>query len=91
MLKAAREALSLARSQEGDAASIFQTCEREKAKEQNPLSESYSVLGGAKKKPVPLAAATGSHQLDSLCEGKHPRPSLGKARLSAIPQWEKVH
>lgn len=50
-------------------------------KEKRPKSKTslQKLLGAGRcEKTVPLAAATGSHQLDSLCEGKHPRPSPGE-------------
>lgn len=77
MLKTATETPSLASSQEGDVASIFQTCEREKAREQN-LSLKATRCWEVRKNWPPLATATGGHQLDSLCEGEHPHPSPGK-------------
>lgn len=56
-------------------------------KEKRPKSKTSLrklLSAGRCEKTVPLAAATGSHQIDSLCKGKRPRPSLGSAAARVL-------
>ena len=59
-------------------------------KEKRPKSKTSLrklLSAGRCEKTVPLAAATGSHQIDSLCKGKRPRPSLGKRGCARLVRF----
>lgn len=87
MLKTATETPSLASSQEGDVASIFQTCEREKAREQN-LSSKATQCWEVRKNCPPLPQRQAVTSLAASAKAN----TLAQPRenwLSTIPQWGK--